>query len=873
MATLWLDVKYAARVLTRSPGFAAVAVVTLALGIGANTAIFSLFDSVLLRSLPVRDPQRLAVFKWRALHDPNYDNYSNYGDCGPSGNGSGCSFSLPLYDRMRSQAKVFSGMAAFAGPMQFDLSGNGPASMADGELISGSFFSTLGVGTLLGRPLTPADDSPEAPAALVLSYGFWERAFGGDPSTIGRTIRLNTVPITIVGVADRRFTNLSPGKTQDFFLPVALAPQLKIRWLGGEETMKDPQSWWVVMVGRLAPGVSLGQAQAVASTIFRNEMLDGVKPLSKDSDHPSIVLVRAPEGLSGRRRQVSTVLFVLMCAVGFVLLIACANVAGLMLARSAARQKEVAVRLALGARRWAIAGQLLVESLTLSALGGVLGLLVAYGAVRAMLALLSEGTDRPFPFVVAPDWRIFAFALAASLLTGVLFGLVPALVGARVDLTPALRGSPASVSRAGARRFPLGGALVVAQLALSILVLSGAGMLVRSLRNLHELNPGFDTRNILLFGIEPALAGYQDAAIPNLYRDLQNRLAALPGVLSVSYSSVAMLSGSLWTTEIHPDGRPPKSNVLTDALDVGPAFFSTMRIPVLAGRTFSPADFAATAVTQAALKAARAASGTSAPAASKPPTIVTSLPIPILVNQAFAKKYLSGANPIGKHFGQYEGERAAGPNSAGYTIIGVVGDTKYENLRRDIQPTIYEPLVGGGAHFELRTAADPRLLVPAVRRLVAEVDANLPLFRVRTQSEQIDQLLLQQLLVAELSSFFGLLALALACIGLYGLLAFEVARRTREIGIRIALGAQARDVLGLVLRQGMLLTLVGCAAGLALGFALTRLLAGFLFGVRPGDPASSAAVVILLALVAFAACVIPARRALRVDPVRALRYE
>jgi len=882
MERFWQDVRYGLRMLGKSPGFTIVAILTLALGIGANTAIFSLIDAVMLRSIPVRDPERLAVFSWKAHTDPNYHGYSSYGDCSKQGDHSGCSFSFPLFDAMRKQATTFSGMTAIAGPMQVVLSGNGSPSIARGELVTGDFFSTAGVGTALGRPLGPADDSASAPPAIVLSYAYWQKAFGGDRSALGRTVKLNGTAFSIVGVTDPHFTNLAAGKTQDFFLTLAQVPALRERWLRAQE-MYDTQSWWLVMLGRLKDGVSMKQAQAAATSIFRNQMLHGEKPLSKPEENPEIILSSAQQGLSGQRGGLSTLLYVLMSAVGFVLMIACANLAGLTLARASARQKEIAVRLSLGASRPRMLRQLLTESVMLSVAGGALGVFIAYWGVHSIMALVATNPDRPFGFTVAPDWRVMTFTILASVLTGILFGLAPALRSTRLDLTPALKGAPTPVrsARRLGRRLHLGGVLVVGQMALSIVVLIGAGLLVRTLKNLRDINPGFDTQNILLFGINPTLSGYKDSQIDNLYRDLQDRFAALPGVVSASYSSDALLSGSLWSGSIHLPGQPEKSSVQSDMLAVGPGFFSTLHIRLLAGRMFSSADFASAAVTEAAERAVEDAASKAGPAntPAAPPAKAASpnsmgAPIPVLINEEFAKRYLGKQNALGVHLDESEGdEPRRTPKPPGYQIVGVVGSTKYADLRREVHPAMYEPLTGGGASFELRTTASTAVLIPLVRDIVNQAGENLPIFDIATQAERIDQLLLQERLIAKLSSFFGLLALVLACIGLYGLLSYEVARRTKEIGVRMALGAQRQQVLNLVVKEGILLAIGGGIFGAAAAFGVTRGLASLLYEVRPLDPFTFAAVGALLLAVAVAACLIPARRAMSVDPMVALRYE
>jgi len=881
---LWIeqfvqDLRYALRMLAKSPGFAAVAILTLALGIGANTAIFSVIDAVLMRALPVEDPQHLVIFNWTAHQKPKIHGQSSYGDCAGD-----CSVSVPFFQTVRTRTIAFSGVAAFAGPMKIDLSGNGPASIAQGEFVSGDYFSTLGLRPLIGRPLGPSDDTPSAPPAIVLDYRFWQRTFAADPAAVGRTVRLNNVEAIIAGVADPRFTGLTPGKTQDFFMPLALSKRVHGEWWGNQENRLDDSAlWWVTIVARLKPGIPNAQAQTEASAFFRNETLRGAKPIFTEADAPAIKLLPARDGLNGESSDIAPMLKLIMAAVGFVLLIACANVAGLILARSAKRHKEIAVRQALGARRARIARQLLTESLLLSVAGGALGILVAFWGVQVIAKMLSNGSNDPFPFVISPDWRVLAFTTAVTLATGIVAGLAPTLSTAHLDLTPTLRENtsshPGEAARNG-RAIRLGDVLVVAQVALSIVVLVGAGLLARTLRNLETLNPGFDTHNILLFGINPKFAGYKDRQTADLYRDLQQRFNALPGVLSASYSEESLLSGGRSSTDVHLDGAPPKSNVDADILPVGLDFFTAMRIPLLAGRAFTAADFASADETHAAIAAADELASKAPITAAAPvstaavkPTGPSPAPIPVIVNQTFAHKYFAGQNPLGRHIGDDERDEPPTGPQPGYLIVGVLADSKYDSLRREIQPTMFMPLTNNGAVFELRTAGDPNALVKVVRQIVSQADTNLPLFDVRTQTQQIEQRLHRERLMFRLSSFFAVLALILACIGLYGLLSYEVARRTRELGIRMALGAQKRELMRLVVRRGLLLALAGAVIGIGTAMAVTRLMATMLYGVRPYDPATFVGVAFLLVLVALAACSIPARRAMRIDPMVALRYE
>jgi predicted permease len=941
------DIRFGLRMLRKSPGFAAVAILTLALGIGANTAIFSLIDAVMLRSLPVENPSQLVLLKWSARNAPNIHGYMSSGDCPMelrpgAANPYGCSFSEPMF-REIAEANVFSATTAFANAGRLNLTGNGPATVINGQLVSGDFFRTMGLKAAAGRLFEAADDKPSAAPVAVLNYGYWQSTFGGSREVVGHAIELNNVPFTIIGIAEQRFTGITPGSDYDVWLPLSDAQRITdpMFW---RNRSGDVGNWWLTIVGRLKPGMRLASAQAAVSGLFRNEMLHGAVPLfhggestmrpgapagrgavgnqmfhgampppaggngprslrvplqqtpggpvqarretaggpmpqstgnapatrlappgagpergpqtlSTVADNPEVTLLPAQTGLTGVRSEYSNPLYVLMLAVGIILLIACANVAGLILARAAARQKEMAVRLALGAGRARVVRQLLTESVMLSVLGGALGILFAYWGAHAIISFVSSNQTRPLGFATGVDLRVLGFTVTISLLTGILFGVAPTFRGARVDLTPALKEgerSSASSGHAGRKWFSIGNALVVAQVALAIVVLVGAGLLVRTLQNLRSIEVGFDSHNILIFGIDPTLIGYKAAQVDAFYRDLQGRLSQTPGVKSVSYSMMPLLSNGLAIMAFHWPGTPQDQRSEADVLGVGPNFFATMHIPFLAGREFNASDFKVSAANSAVTP--------------------TSARTPVIVNQAFVQRYLGKENPLGKQFGESAAE-ADRPANPGYEIMGVVRDAKYNSLRREIHAMIYTPHSAGGGSFELRTAADPQAILPAIREVVAQVNTNLPLFDVKTESEQIDQSLFQERLVARLSGFFGLLALVLACVGLYGLLSYEVSRRTREIGIRLALGARPGSVLKLVLRQGIVLAIIGAAVGIGVALGVTRYLTSMLYDVHANDPLTMIAVAALLTLVALAACYIPARRAMRVDPIVALRYE
>ena len=866
--SLTQDLRYGWRMLRKSPGFTIIAVITLALGIGANTAIFSLIDAVVFRSLPVADPQSLIVFQWESHKGPGNMSYRNFGECDESRDGTnarGCSLSLPFFKQVQAQAGLFSHVAAYTAIGQLDMSGNGPARMVKGEFVTGDYFQTLGVRAHLGRLINAGDDDASAQASAVLDHSFWQTEFGGSESAIGKTVRLNGIPFQIIGVTEPRFDALTLSNKYDVIIPMAQRPVVVPNW-----KPRDDQAdyWWLIMIGRLKSGVAVSQAEAGVSLLFRNSIESVGKPLFKPDSDPRIKVAQASQVLGGTQKRTLQPLYVLMLCVGAVLLIACANVAGLLLARSVVRQREIAVRLALGAKRSRILLQFLTESVMLAFAGGALGMLVAVWGARALMAMVSAGSVNPPIFSPQLDWRVLGFTAGVSLLTGILFGLAPALRGSDVNLTSSLKavaGSGTTVSEGKQRRFSAGGMLVAVQMALAIVVLVVAGLLVRTLNNLKSLNPGFDTQNVLLFGIDPRLAGYKGQQIDNLFFELQEKFSAIPGVTSATYAWYPFLSGGLWNTSFHRPGTPPptkqemesgaaeKNQVDSDVYPVGPKFFSTWGIPFQSGRDFTPSDYVV--------------------AASNDGDKPSSNPTPVIVNQEFARQYFPGKNPLGQIFGEQEPTGIGDAKAAGYLIVGVVANSKYNSLRREITPCFYQPNVGGQAFFDLRTGTTPLSLVPTVKNIVDQQSHDLAVFRISTETEAIDRQVFTEKMIARLSSLFGLLALLLACLGLYGLLSYEVTRRTREIGIRMAVGARWHNVIRLVLLKAVGLIAAGAAVGIAAALGITRFLASFLYGVKAGDPITLLAVAALLAIVALAACYIPARRATKVDPLVALRYE
>ncbi|MGO9273741.1 MAG: ADOP family duplicated permease [Terriglobia bacterium] len=874
LETLLQDLRYGARMLARNPGFTVVAVIALALGIGANTAIFSLMDAVMLKMLPVKNPQELTQLNWAAQSLPgimpaNRIIHSLMGnsDQDKTGRFTSTSFSYPAFEQIHAHNEVFSKVFAFADPDAVTINVSGQAGLAEGELVSGDYFSGLGLSAIVGRTITDADDKSGTTPVVVISYGYWERTFGRESSVVGKAITVNGVPFTIIGVTSPEFFGLQPGRSIDVWLPLHTQPRVEPSWTEeGRSNFIRTDDWWVMMMGRLKPGISQQQARAALEVAFQQSLAAqeeaarkaGVPKESSENESaagtqglPHLELAPAGKGLDGLRQEFSRPLFILMSVVGLVLLIACANVANLLLSRAMTRLKEIAVRLAIGANRRRLIQQLLTESVLLATLGGIMGLILAYWATSLLVAFMSSGGLRtPITLSVHPDMHVLGFTAAVSVLTGVLFGLAPAFRGTRLDLTPALKeraGSGAMGAHPGARS-ALGKALVIAQVAISMSLLIGAGLFVRTLQNLENLNAGFNRYNILLFGIDPTQNGYKGERLASFYQELQQRLEALPGVRSASISRHTVIGGGVSIGGIFIPGITPKagssSGDTQNAVyfnDVGPRFFETIGIPLLLGRTIRRED------TSTAPKVA-------------------------VINQTLARIYFGSSNPIGRRFG------GDAKSSEDIEIVGVVGDAKYADLRREVPPTVYVPYLQkpeqlGPMHFELRTVGNPMDMVASVRLGVQSLDKNLPLFELKTEVAQIDQTLFQERLFAKLSSFFGLLAMLLACVGLYGIMAYSVARKTNEIGIRMALGAERLDVLRMVMRDTLLMVFMGVAVGIPSALAVTRFVTSMLYGLTATDPLTITMSTVLMIIVAALAGYLPAGRAMRVDPMVALRYE
>ncbi len=833
MTTTWADLRLAARGLRRNPLFATVAILSLALGIGANTAIFTLIDQMLLRKLPVKSPDELVMLFQRGSH-----NGSNMGTR---------MHSYPIYQDYQKKAESLAEVLCRR-LVPASVSVDNQTERVLAEMVSGNYFSMLGVEPALGRVFNSQEDDQvySGHPVVVLSYDYWNARFARNPSIIGKKILVNNTAMEIVGVSAKGFAGLDPAESPQIRVPVLMKEAMVPDW--GWVHLDDRRTRWVQVFGRLKPGYTVKSAQAPLQGLFTQiRTYEMTLPAAKNWSQYSrdqfmkgqLIVESAAGGFSGLRNDFSTPLIVLMCMVGLVLLIACANVANLLIARAFMRQKEIAVRLSLGASRGRLVRQMLVESLVLSFIGGLVGLALSFVLTRGLLSLVPTG-GRPLLVTARPDGRILAFTIALTFVTGIVFGLLPALRASRPDPWTTLKDTMGSIAGTGGSLFLRKG-LVTVQVALSFLLLFGAGLFVKSLQNLKGTDTGIALDNLLTFQLAPALSGYAEERAVQFNRDLLERLRTAPGVKSAAFAAVSLLSGDEWDSSTAVEGHTFADGEDQQAFmnAFSPGYFETMHIPILEGRDFRQSDVVENAVVA-------------------------------IVNKRFADHFFPGKSAVGKRLGR------GGGNNAKLTIeiIGVVADSLYEGPREGVHRQVFVPNWGrGGTVYYVRSAVGSSTAFNMIRNEVKQLDATMPIYQMKTLEGQLDETLLTDRLIALLSAGFGLLATILASIGLYGVMAFVVARRRKELGIRLALGAQPGLMIWLVMREVLLLLVIGLAVGIPSAVLLGRYVSSVLYGIQPNDPWMAGSTVVLLSLVSAAAGLIPAHRASRIDPILALRYE
>lgn len=835
MGSFASDFRFALRTFRRSPLFTAVAVLSLALGIGANTAMFTLIDQLMLRLLPVRDPEQLVMLWTTGPHLGN--------------NRGSRAASYPMYQDFQAKAPAFSHVfCRYLNPVS--ISFDGRTERVNAELVSGNYFDALGVRPALGRVFTPEQDDRlyKGHPSVVLSYDYWATRFASDPAIVGRKMLVNNYPMEVVGVSVPGFTGLDPSRSPQIRVPIQMKPVITPGW----DSIGDRRSQWIQMFARMKPGYSVASATASLQPLLKQilaeeltqEQLRDVSAYNRDRFLQRIVKAEpAAAGYSELRQSYATALIVLMCMVGLVLLIACSNVANLLIARAVSRQKEIAVRLSVGASSRQLLRQLLLEALMLSVTGGVFGVVLAVWTTRALLRFLPSDTTT-IMLRAEPDWRILAFSAGLVLVTTVVFGLVPSIQALRVDLWNTLKDAGGAVA-GHARSARLRKGLVVAQVALSFLLLCGAGLFVQSLTNLRNVNSGFhDLENLVTFQVDPALNGYDLPRLQAFYRNLLESIRATPGVNSASYASVPLLHGSEWDSSMSVEGHQAKDGEDIQAYmnSIAPSYWQTMGIPMIEGRDFDDRD-----------------RGDKFRVA--------------IVNRQFAEHFFGKRSAVGRHIGFGGGPKT----KLDIEIVGVVENSLYEGPRQGVRRQVFvsgmQSSFPGSVAFYVRTTTESRSLFSTLRQQVARLDGAMPIYEMKTLESQLDETLGTERLIAALSAAFGILATALAAIGLYGVMAFVVAQRTKEIGLRMALGAQQRSVQWLVLREVLILLGVGLAVALPTALLLSRYVSSQLFGVQPADLSTAATALALLSLVAAGAGFVPARRASGIDPMIALRYE